>query len=186
MVTVLRDQYVGEKPRSWPSALDGARRQGRLVKALAPGAREPGTHKALDDEPGRNVLQLLGDVLAQALQTPAAIGALFPGAEDRLFTGKVLGQCPAPRLGLANVWLRYRRRRPCNFLVLQSEFELVERFGAHPEALPAKPRELMAQLLDDEVAVAYVGLASGEIGFAGGNLCLRRTHHGVERGDIIG
>ena len=135
---------MGEEPRSWPSALGGARRQRRLMEALAPGAREPGAYKALDDEPGRNVLQLLGDVLAQALQTPTAIGASFPGVEDRLFTGKVLGQRPVSRLGFSNVPLRYRRRRPRDLLVLQRELELVERFGAHPVALPAKPRNLMA------------------------------------------
>ena len=170
---------MGEQTRPRSSALDGPRRQRRLMEALAPGAREPGTHKALDDEPGRNVLQLLGDVLAQVLQTPAAIGASVPWAEDRLFTPKVSGQRAPPRLGLSNVRFRYRRRRPCDLLVLQSKLELVERFGAHPEALPAKPGELMTKLLDDEVAVAYVGLAGGEVG-------LRRTHHGLQRSDIIG
>ena len=149
------------------------------MEALAPSAGEARTHKAFDDEPGRNVLQLFGDVLAQALETRAAIGALFPGAQERLFPGKVLGQRPTPRWGLSSVWLRDRRRRPRDLLVLQSELELVERFRTHPEALPAKPRELMAKLLDNEVAVAYVGLAGGKIG-------LRRTHHRLERSDIIG
>ena len=156
------------------------------MEALAPDAGEPATHEALDDEPGRNVLQLLGDVLAQALQTPAAIGASLPGAEERLLTGKVLGQCPAPRWGFSNVRRRYWRRGPRDLLILQSELELVERFGAHPVALSAKPRELMTQLLDDEIAVANVGLARGELGFTGGDLRLRRAHHGLERGNIFG
>ena len=77
---------MGEEPRPWPSAFDRTRRQRRLMEALTPSAGEPGTHKALDDEPGRNVFELLGDVLAQALQTPAAIGASLPGAQDRVFT----------------------------------------------------------------------------------------------------
>ena len=53
-------------------------------------------------------------------------------------------------------------------------------------ALSAKPRNLMAQFLDDEIAVANVGLAHGELGFMGGNLRLRRAHHGLQRGDIFG
>lgn len=69
MVGLLRDEHVGEDPRSWPTALDGPRRQRRLMEALALGAGEPRTHKALDDEPGWNVFELLGDVLAQTLQT---------------------------------------------------------------------------------------------------------------------
>ena len=52
--------------------------------------------------------------------------------------------------------------------------------------MPAKPRELMAQLFDEEIAIAKLGLTGGELGLAGGSLRLRRTHHRLKGGDIIG
>ena len=97
VVTVFRHEHVGEEPRSGPPALDRARRQRRLMEALAPSAGQPWANEPLDHEARRDVLQLLGDVLAQALQIGAAVGALMPWGENRLFTGKVFGQGATPR-----------------------------------------------------------------------------------------
>ena len=97
VVTVFRHEHVGEEPRSGPPALDRARRQLRLMEAIAPSAGQPWANEPLDHEARRDVLQLLGDVLAQALQIGAAVGALLPWGENRLFTGKVFGQGATPR-----------------------------------------------------------------------------------------
>ena len=91
---------MGEEPGSGASALDGARGQRRLAEALALRAGQPWAHQAPDDEACRDVLELLGDVFAQAFECPAAIGAVLVGVEHRLFTGKTsssprtLTRCP--------------------------------------------------------------------------------------------
>ena len=76
MIAVLRLQHMSEQIGARPPALDRARRQRRLVEALAPGAGHTWAHDALDEQPGRNVLQLLGGVFAQALEVSRSFGIL--------------------------------------------------------------------------------------------------------------
>ena len=119
-----------------------ARAQRRLVEALALRAGQPWAHQAPDDEACRDVLELLGDVFAQALECPAAIGAVLVGVEHRLFTGKVSGQGAAPGRGLRRARRTVCHRRARVLLVLQRKLELVERFRTHPIALTAQACEL--------------------------------------------
>ena len=120
-----------------------------------------------------DVLQLLGDVLAQPLETVAAIGASLTRRQNRLFARQMLRQGAALRLSLRTGQRGGERLcSPRDLFVLQSELELVQGLRGGAEALPAQTGKLVLELLDQKIAVAELGP--------------RGQHHRLQRGDIVG
>ena len=100
-----------------------------------------------------DVLQLLGDILAEPLETAAAIGASLARRKNRLFARQMLRQGAALRLPLrTGQSARERLCRPRDLFVLQPELELVEGLRGGAEALPAQTRKLVLELLDQKIA----------------------------------
>ena len=154
-------------------ALDRPRRQRRLMELLASAAGQARAHDALHHEATRDVLQLLGHILAETLEAAAAGGAMIARRENRLLARQMTGKRAALRLALgAGRRLRDRLRCLRDLLVLDPELKLVEGFGRGAETLPAQTRKLVLELLDQEVAVAQLGL--------------RGQHHRLQRGDVVG
>ena len=79
VVAVLGGEHMGEQPGAGQAAHDRAAGGGRLHDGLAPAAGEFRAHVAHHPEAGRDVLQLFGHVLAQALQSAAALRAAAAG-----------------------------------------------------------------------------------------------------------
>ena len=162
------------------AALDRPRRQRRLVEPLAPATGQARAHDALHHEASRDVLQLLGDILAEPLETAAAIGASLARRQNRLFARQMLRQGAALRLPLrSGCRLGERLCRPRDLFVLEPELELVEGLRGGAEALPAQTRKLVLELLDQKIAVAELGVPRRQFGPRG-------EHHRLERGDIVG
>src|SRR5438876_6845427 len=97
MVTKLRDEHVCQQPGSGETALDRTRWRGRFHHAVTAVAGELGPHVANDLEAIGDVLQLLGDILAELAQLAAAVGTrvTVKGMCDNL-ARKMLGQRLAP------------------------------------------------------------------------------------------
>ena len=75
MVGKLRDQHMGQQTGRGASAADRHLRRRRLGDALADTAREFWAHVADDPERRRDVVQHLGDVLAEPAQCTATLRA---------------------------------------------------------------------------------------------------------------
>jgi|GEM_PF-6546242 len=76
MVGVFVDQYMRQQARTRTAAFDGARWQRCLCEGLTARTCKSWAHDTIYDEPTGNVLQLFGDVLAEATQPTAALGAI--------------------------------------------------------------------------------------------------------------
>ena len=70
MVGELADQNMRQQTGSGTSALDRARRQRRLDEPVAARARQARPDDPVHDEPPRDILELLGDVLAEPRSVP--------------------------------------------------------------------------------------------------------------------
>ena len=179
MIAVLRDQHVRQKAGPGPAALDRPRRQGRLVEAFAAAAGQARPHDALHHEAAGDVLQFLGHILAQSLEMPAAVRAAFAWREDRLLARQMIRQGAAPGLLLRRRrWFGQRLGRLGDLLVLQGELELVESFRRGAEAPPAQTRKLMLELLDQQIAVAQLGVPRRQFGPGG-------QHHRLQCSDVV-
>ena len=75
MICELRNQHVGQQPRSGKATLDRTGWRGRFNHALTAAAGELRPHVANDLEAIGDVLQLLGDIFAELAQLAAAVGA---------------------------------------------------------------------------------------------------------------
>jgi hypothetical protein len=152
VVPVLADQHVRQKAGARPAALDRPGRQRGLADRLAARAGEPRPDEAVHDEAAGDVVQLLGDVLAQLLQAAAAIGAGLARRQHRLGARQILGQRLPSGLppGLAHILRRCRicGTRPLDLGLLERQIELLQALRGRPEALPAQPRQLVLQLGD--------------------------------------
>ena len=169
-----------QKPGAGSPALDGPRRQRRLVEALAAAAGQARAHDALHHEAPGDVLQLLGHILAQPLEAAAAGATAIARRQHRLLARQMVRQGTALRLLLRiGWWIGNRVRRPRDLLVFDPELELVEGFRRGAEALPPQTRELVLELLDQKVAVAQLGVPRRQLGPRG-------HHHRLQRGDVVG
>ena len=73
MIRILRHQHLCEQPRRRDALVDHLRRHRCLDQCLALHARPLAAHMPLDLEHTRRVVELLADVLADALQLTAAV-----------------------------------------------------------------------------------------------------------------
>ena len=150
------------------------------MEPLAPATGQARAHDALHHEASRDVLQLLGDILAEPLETAAAIGASLARRQNRLFARQMLRQGAALRLSLRSGQRgRERLCSPRDLFVLQSELELVQGLRGGAETLPAQTRKLVLELLDRKIAVTELGVPRRQFGPRG-------EHHRLQSGDIVG
>jgi hypothetical protein len=75
MICILRDQHMGEQPRTCETTIDGARRRRCLHDPVAGIAAQLRTDMADDLEAGPHALQHLGDIFAQLAQSAATVRA---------------------------------------------------------------------------------------------------------------
>ena len=109
------------------------------MESLAAAAGQARTDDALHHEAAGDVLQLLRHVLAEPLETAAAVRAALARREMRLLARQAVRQGTALRLLLRGGRRPGRRLgRPRDLLVLQPELKLVEGLGGRPEALAAQ------------------------------------------------
>src|SRR5260370_12523210 len=132
VVRKLRDQHMGQQPRSGKATLDRARWRRSLDHAFTPVACELRPHMADDLEAIRDVLQLLGDIFAELAQPAATVGTpvTMKSVADNL-AEEMLGQRLASRSRL-----RFRSRthslnsgftlRLRALQLFQIEFELLQ------------------------------------------------------------
>ncbi len=118
VIGIFADQHMGQQARPWAAALDRARRQRRLDEAFAAGAGQPGPDDPVHDEAAGDILQFLGDVLADPAQAPAAVGtgvrrrASVPPPSAGYGPGSDgASVCPSPRCPAASSAPSSRRRR---------------------------------------------------------------------------
>jgi len=126
-----------------------------------------------DPETGRDVLKLLGNVLAQALQVPAAVRAalclreVFDG-----FARQLRGQRMACAVGflLCGGCRRHMRFELCYALLLlvEREFELLDQ-PLH--FLAALAKDHPPELLDEQLQTL--------------DFCLLRKREGLQSGDVV-
>lgn len=96
MIAELRRQHMREQTWAGKPPFDRAGGRGRLHDPVVSRTAEPGAHMADDLEAGWQVLQHLGDILAQRLQHAAAGGTVLLGGMMGMdFTRQMLGQWPA-------------------------------------------------------------------------------------------
>ena len=155
VVAVLGHQDVGQKPWPGPAALDRARGQGRLHEALASPAGEARPRDAVHHEAAGDVLQLLGDVLAQASQATAAAGAgVLAGGDLDLHARDVVRDRPAPGATRLLVLVLLGQPQaahdgPGRHLArLEGQMQLLGALARGAVAMRPGPGELVAELLD--------------------------------------
>ena len=128
MIGIFVHQHMGEETRTRPTALDGAGRQRGLDEALAARTGQPRPHDPVHDEAARDVFQLLGDILADPAQAPAAIGTgVGTWRQFHFHPGEVIRDRATLRfILLIDVWqLHPRRHRGGGDLAgLEGEVEL--------------------------------------------------------------
>jgi hypothetical protein len=160
MIAVFRDQHMRQTTRSRPATLDRPGRQRGLHDRFAARTRQSWPDEAVHHEAPRDVLQLLGDVLAQPLQAAAASVAAFARHQHRLVARQLLRQRlahgPPPGLGRTLRRCRIGGTRHLDLGLLERQVELLQALRSRPEALPAQPRQLVLQLGDAQ------GLRLGE------------------------
>ena len=150
------------------------------MELLASAAGQARAHDALHHEAAGNVLQLLGHILAETLEAAAAVRAAPARREMRLLARQMIRKRAALRLPLgAGRRLRDRLRRLRDLLVLDAELKLVEGFGRGAEAMPAQAGKLMLEFLDQQIAVAQLGVPRRQLGPRG-------QHHRLQHGDVVG
>ncbi len=145
---------MSEQSRIGATALDRTRRQRRLKDSFAARAGHARAHDLVHHEAPGNVFQFLGDVVAQMLELAAAGGAGLAGREHFFIARQMLGQWLALRFLLR--WCRLFRlvragtavRRCRDLFLFEGKLELIHRFGGRAEPIPAHPRKLVLQLLD--------------------------------------
>ena len=162
MVGVLAHRQMGQQAGSGASALDGARRQRRLGEAFAGAADHSRSHDAVDHDPGGYALQFLGDVLADGSERAAAGTAGACGFQDCLAARQSVRQgaalAPLPRHAFdGGFGFRGRACGAGGLLILQRQLQPVQGFRPRPEAMPARPRQLMTQLLNQDIASLQLG-----------------------------
>src|SRR5690606_8013954 len=92
MVGELADEHMRQETGSGTTALDRARGQRRLDEPLATRARQARPHDPVHDEPAGDILELLGDVLAETTERAAtARAALLADGELDLHAWHVIG-----------------------------------------------------------------------------------------------
>ena len=111
------------------------------------------------------IFQFLGHILAKLAQLAAAGGAFLADTKHRLVARQMARQRTAPGLaflfrGRRVVLARRSLRRPRDLFFFQRQFKLIEAFRASAELMPAQPRELVLELLDQEVAGLQLGIAA--------------------------
>ena len=155
MVAVLGDQDVGEEPRPRPTPLDRPGWQRRLHEALATPAGEARPRDAVHDEAPGDVLELLGDILAQAPQAaPAARAGVLAGRDLDLHARDVVRDRAALRRAGFLVLILLGKPQPTHdrsgrdLARLECEVELIRALAGGPVAVRPVPCELMAELLD--------------------------------------
>ncbi len=104
MVRVLGNRHMGQQARPRPPPLNRSGRQRSLGDPLTARTRHARAHDAVHDEAAGEVLQLLGDVIAQPPQRTAAGAAGLAGRHHGLGSWKMVRQ----RLALRLLFGRFR------------------------------------------------------------------------------
>ncbi len=161
MIGELADEDMRQEARSGTAALDRARRQWRLDEPLAPRARQARSHDPVHDEPSGDILQLLGDVLAEpAERAAAARAALLAGGELDLHARHVIRDRPPLRLVLLLDVRKPkpgRHRRGGDLAALEGELQLLRRLRGRTEPVGSVTGELVAELLDQDRLRLHLG-----------------------------
>ena len=155
MVGVLADQYVGEQSGSRSAAFDGPRRQRRLGEAVAACAGEARTCDPVHDEPSRDVLELLGHILADLPKPATASGAVICLGQKMDHRARhVIGNGSALGLALLLGGLRQAQLRRHGgrgqLARLERQLQLIGRLGRSSKPVRTVPGKLVAQLLDQD------------------------------------
>lgn len=155
MIAVLAGQHVRQQPFSWPTPFDRTGRQVRDRHAfLAALADVLDPHVLADDEAGRNVVQLLGDLFAHPLFGPAALRTgqrLLRRMVFRPLARKMLGQ-RNPAVASGGFGRRFGLDGLLPDLLLQQiEQHLligIELLRAAAEQVPFVPEQFMLEGID--------------------------------------
>ncbi len=154
VIGILADQDMGQKARPGAAALDGARRKRRLDEAFAAGAGQPGPDDPVHDEAAGDILEFFGDVFADPVQATATVGTgIGAEAEFHFHPGDVVRDRAAHRsVLLLDVRQPHLRRHGSSgdLAGLERQLKLLGCLGRGPEPVRPVPRQLMAQLLDQD------------------------------------
>ena len=192
MIGILRDQHMGQQTRPGPAPFDWPRRQRRLMEPLAAGARQTRADDPVHDEPAGHILELFGDVLADPLEPAAAGGTAVASGKYLVQARQVRRQGPPLRGGFGGSLDQgvAGGRRPIggagNLFVFKRQVELVQRLGPRAKAMAPMPRQLMLQLLDQEIAEPKLGLMRRDLRFQCRDRLPRCQHQGLQFGDVPG
>ena len=171
VVGVLGHQHMREQPGTGTAALDRHGGHRHLDDALTRAAAETWSDVAHDAERGRDVVELLGYVLAHAPHGTAAIGTHARRLVQNLLARQMLRKRLAMWLGgVASTRNRGRDLgRRFGFGLFQSEFQLVgfagKALGRAAKRHAPEPGDLHAKLFQ---------------------LCVRDDEHGLEQLHVVG
>ena len=120
-----------EQARAGPTAFDRAAGQRGLVEPVTTGAGHAGAHIAVHHEPAGDILKLLGDILANALQLAAAVIAGLARLKHLVDPWQVIRQRLAGRLVFrGRLWRASGNLCAAGDLqVFQHQLQLLEAFG---------------------------------------------------------
>ena len=178
---------MGDQPGAWPATLDRAAWQRGLLELLAAAAGHAGPDNAIYDEAAGDVLELFGDVLANALELAAAGVAGLASIEDLLLAGEMIRQWPAGGLlsRLGGRCARWRLGAALDLEIFKHQLELIEAFGRGAEAIAQLPVQPGAELRDHQIAQARIGCVSCDDGILRGDLRIKLGDDRLERFNII-
>jgi hypothetical protein len=187
MIGILGDEDVCDEPGAWPAALDRAAWQRGLLELLAAAAGHTRPDNAIYDEPAGDVLELFGDVLANALELAATGVAGRTGIKDMLLAGEMIRQWPAGGLlsCLGRGCARWRPGAAENLEIFKHQLELIEAFGRGAEAIAQLLVQPRAELRDHKIAQARIGCVSCDDGILSGDLRVTLGDDRLERFNII-
>jgi len=172
MVSVFGDQHVGQEAGGREALVDDLSRHRCLNQALTGAAGPFAAHMALDREDARGVVELLADVLADALHLAAAGTGGGIGFVADLGPRQFMRQRRA--LGLARWAVDGGRAQALQFLFNGSEVRgnrfleqqalaRVKLFGAAAELPALQDRHLMGELVDLGLAKVKLPILVGDL-----------------------
>ena len=182
MIAILRDQHMRQKAGARSAALDRSRRQRRLVELLAAAAGQARTDDALHHEAAGDVLQFLGDILAETLETAAAVRrSVRPAREPSpRAAGGPEGDGAWAAASLAGRRLGYGASAACaisSSSIPSSSWSRASELA--PKRCRRRPASWCLSFSIRQIAVAQLGVPCRQFGPRG-------QHHRLQRGDVIG
>ena len=148
---------MGQQTGAGAALVNGPGRQGRLNNGLAARTRPAWPDDPVNDKTARDVFQFFRDIFAKRFERAAAFLAGLTRRELRIMTFQMSGQWLAavPTFGFLLLLGRgalFRCRLGDGLILIKAQLKLIQTLRVGAKTMPLVARQLVLQLLDQDVA----------------------------------